>query len=205
MKNYLIGTILLLLLTSCGQKSYHISQTNQLEIDEIIAKKGITENLDSLINRRFDTLRNQLQIQLSIPEIEKKLEGKWVPIKSTRVNGKNAEIFNNTTYTFNREKRFIEKKPDGTINKGTYSIVHNQGGNLELHYDEPQIPNYPTEYLEKMTIEEINQASYTTSLLNIFEVSENELLLYTVLPLFDNSNPGLITHSRLIIEKLKKE
>ncbi len=56
-----------------------------------------------------------------------------------------------------------------------------------------------------MTIEELKQASYTTSLLNIFEVSENELLLYTVLPLFDNSNPGLITHSRLTIEKFKKE
>lgn len=205
MYKYLIIAILLIVFSSCGRKSYQFQKNNLLDIKHIITERGITENLDSLVNRRFDTLRTQLQIQLSKHEIEEKLEGNWVPVKSTRINGREAKIFNNTKYTFDRERRFIETKSDGTINKGEYSIKHNQRGNLELHYDDPQIPNYPKEYLEQMTIEEIKQASYSTGLLNIFEVSENELLLYTVLPLIDYSNPALITHSRLIIEKLKKE
>ncbi len=104
MNNILIISILLLLFTSCGRKSFQFPKTTQLDLNEIIAKKGITENLDSLINRRFDTIRTQLQVQLSKREIVKKLEGKWVPEKSTRINGKKSQIFNNITIPL------IEKK-----------------------------------------------------------------------------------------------
>lgn len=169
----------------------------------MLESKEITVNTDSLKNNDFKPINSQLQTSKRRSQIEKLLFGNWNGNIRTRTNGQNEKEIINSVFNFSSTFNFREITEKDTLT-GEYLIQKDSTSNLVLIYDEPQYP-YPKEMLDQMTKHEKEQIAYQVRYMNIFEIDSENLLFFTVLPIVDFTNPGTITHSRLMIEHYVKE
>lgn len=181
--------------------------TNSLELDNnldrLLKSKGIFEPVDSLLNINFESINSKLKTSKKQELIEQLIVGTWSGSYQIRINGKDKQSIDSSKFDFTKDFYFKEITKGDTL-KGEYFIEADSSNNLVLFYDEPQYP-YPKEMLDNMTKEELEQISYQVRLLNIFEIEERRLLFFNVIPIMDFTNPGSITHSRLILEQYIKE
>ncbi len=181
--------------------------TNSLELDNnldrLLKSKGIFEPVDSLLNINFESINSKLKTSKKQELIEQLIVGTWSGSYQIRINGKDKQSIDSSKFDFTKDFYFKEITKGDTL-KGEYFIEADSSNNLVLFYDEPQYP-YPKEMLDNMTKQELEQISYQVRLLNIFEIEERRLLFFNVIPIMDFTNPGSITHSRLILEQYIKE
>jgi hypothetical protein len=181
--------------------------TNSLELDNnldrLLKFKGIFEPVDSFLNINFESINSKLKTSKKQELIEQLIVGTWSGSYQIRINGKDKQSIDSSKFDFTKDFYFKEITKGDTL-KGEYFIEADSSNNLVLFYDEPQYP-YPKEMLDNMTKEELEQISYQVRLLNIFEIEERRLLFFNVIPIMDFTNPGSITHSRLILEQYIKE
>jgi len=205
MKRY-NSILIFILITFIGCKGQSIiTNMNESKPDllKILASKEIRVNTDSLKNNDFKPIIPQLQTSKSRRQIETFLVGKWTGDSRTRINGKDKKEIVNSVFNFSSDFNFSEITEKDTLT-GEYLVQKDSPSNLVLIYDEPQYP-YPKEMLDQMTQQQKEQFAYQIRYMNIFEIDSGNLLFFTVLPIIDYSNPGTITHSRLMIEQYLKE
>lgn len=206
MKIYLSCIAFLCLIVPCISQSFYDQKSPQLIVSDLIKERGIEENLDSLITGKFKTIRNQLQTQKAESEISLLLQGEWVRTKYVRVNGlKEDNLFSDISFEFLSQNKFKTTEGKSTNGVGTYTIEKGQPKNLRLEFDGPQLSHIPEIYQKNMNDEHKSEIGYTTILLNIFEISEKEMLLYKVVQLNKSQDPYVNTYSRLLIEKFVKK
>lgn len=206
MKRYSIPAIFILLIAiGCTVQQKIVESTNEhLDLHRLIMSKGITENIDSMINIEFKSIRSKLQTSKDQQGIERYMIGNWTGDRRTRINGKEAQPIKESKFSFLPEFYFLEINSEDTL-RGEYLVQRDSSSNLVLIYDEPRYPPFPEEMLENMTKEELEEHAYRIRLLNIFEITRNRMIFYNVVPLIDYSNPQTITHSRLVLEEYVKE
>jgi hypothetical protein len=198
--------LVFILVTFIGCKAQSIiTKTNESKPDILIMleSKEIRINTDSLLNNDFKPINSRLQTSKSRSQIEQLLVGNWNGDLRTRINGQDEKEIVNSVFNFSSTFNFKEITEIDTLT-GEYFIQKDSTSNLVLIYDKPQYP-YPKEMLDQMTEEEKEQIAYQIRYMNIFEIDSENLLFYFVLPIMDYSNPGMITHSRLMIERYVKE
>ena len=171
---------------------------------EILSEKNAPARLDSLINREFDDYREILQTSKPPTEIASLLKGCLIRSGSVRINMKSSKIKTDLDSVFFSENGRFQIFKNGNMVEGSFVIEQGNKHNLILKYDELQPPPLPKEMLDDMSEEQIRAQSFNQSLMNIFEVEDNILVFFLIKPLFNPEAPGLLTHSRLVLNYFLK-
>ncbi len=204
MKHLILYTVLILFISSAWQ--IH-GQGNNIpeELKAILEEKKLPEVLDSLENRKFEDYRSRLGSSKPVEQINGLLIGSWASLGNVRINENLTKIKPDIdSITFFEDGRF-RSYTSGKRKEGDFQLRPDVSHNLILIYDSLQSPPLPKEILANMNAEQIEAQSYYSVMFNIFEIENEILVLYQIMPLFNPMNPADLTHSRLILNYFNKK
>ncbi len=147
------------------------------KLERIIQEKGISIEYNLLTNLHFIENRRRLEVAKPVSEVEKLIIGRWLHSKTCRVTGLLADVARGPAIEYTSTGRFQTQR-QGRAMEGRYKIAEGGKSNLILTFDEPQLPPFHQEMLQRMTPQEIEEMSYDVELWNLFAVGKNQFITH---------------------------